>query len=80
MAFGLDNSRVIVTIDKDFGELAVLHGQPHRGIVRLVDIPTARQGLAAVEALIHHGGELLAGAIVTVEPTRIRIRSMPPPV
>lgn len=29
-------SRVLVTIDKDFGELAVVHGRPHVGIVRLV--------------------------------------------
>ncbi len=29
--------RVLVTLDKDFGELAVVRGLPHCGIVRLVD-------------------------------------------
>ena len=24
--------RILVTLDKDFGELAVLHGRPHSGI------------------------------------------------
>jgi predicted nuclease of predicted toxin-antitoxin system len=26
-----------VTLDKDFGELAVVYGHPHAGIIRLVD-------------------------------------------
>lgn len=29
--------RVLVSLDKDFGELAVVRGQPHAGIVRLVN-------------------------------------------
>ena len=28
--------RVLVTLDKDFGELAIVHEQPHGGIVRIV--------------------------------------------
>lgn len=75
LAYGLQNTRTVVTIDKDFGELAVLHKQPHCGIIRLVDVPTSRQGSVTAEALANHGDELLAGAIVTIEPTRIRIRS-----
>ncbi|MCC6319843.1 MAG: DUF5615 family PIN-like protein [Phycisphaerales bacterium] len=75
LAFGLANTRTVVTIDKDFGELAVLHKQPHCEIIRLVDIPTAQQGGAAAEALANHGTELLGGAIVTVERSRVRIRS-----
>ena len=31
-----DNAQVVLTLDKDFGELAVVRGQPHAGIVRLV--------------------------------------------
>ena len=31
-----EESRVLVTIDKDFGELAIVRGQAHSGIVRLV--------------------------------------------
>ncbi len=33
----LADRRVLVTLDKDFGELAVLHQRPHAGIVRLVN-------------------------------------------
>ena len=28
--------RVLVTLDKDFGELAIVHERPHSGIIRLV--------------------------------------------
>lgn len=35
-----DQGRILVTLDKDFGELAVVRGQPHAGIVRLVNLST----------------------------------------
>ena len=51
------DGRVFVTIDKDFGELAIVRSMAHAGIIRLVGF-SAR----------------LQGAIVTVEPGRVRIR------
>lgn len=30
------DARILVTLDKDFGELAIVRGSPHAGIVRLV--------------------------------------------
>ncbi len=35
--------RVLVTLDKDFGELTVVRGVPHCGIIRLVDVAASRQ-------------------------------------
>lgn len=35
--------RVLVTLDKDFGTLAILHHQPHCGIVRLVGVNSTQQ-------------------------------------
>jgi predicted nuclease of predicted toxin-antitoxin system len=67
-------SQVIVTIDKDFGELAVVHRLPHRGIVRLVGFGAERHGAIAAEVLAKYAAELTAGAIVTVEPGRVRVR------
>jgi len=66
--------RVLVTLDKDFGELAVVRGQPHTGIIRLVEIPARRQGPACAAALERYGDVLARGAIVTVEPGRVRVR------
>lgn len=66
--------RIIVTIDKDFGELAVLYNFPHYGIIRLVDCPARKQGRLCVKILDQYKEELFQGAIITAEPTRIRIR------
>jgi predicted nuclease of predicted toxin-antitoxin system len=68
------DARVVVTLDKDFGTLAVGLGREHSGIVRLVDIPIKHQAPRCLEVLRDHGEELLRGAIITVEPTRTRIR------
>lgn len=65
---------VLVTLDKDFGELAIVQAQPHAGIVRLVEIPARRQGFVCAVALERYGTMLARGAIVTVEPGRVRIR------
>lgn len=66
--------RVLVTLDKDFGALAVQQGKPHSGIVRLVNLATREQAAVCVLVLADHGDELIAGAIVTAERTRLRIR------
>ncbi len=66
--------RVLVTLDKDFGELAILKGQPHAGIVRLVGIRALEQGRTTVEVLTAHGADLLRGALIVVEPDRVRVR------
>jgi predicted nuclease of predicted toxin-antitoxin system len=66
--------RVLVTIDKDFGGLAVLQGLPHAGMIRLDRIPARQQASACLRAIDEHASDLEAGAIVTVERGRIRIR------
>ena len=69
------NRQVIVTLDKDFGELVVAFGREHAGIVRLVDISHLEQGTLSAELLASYGSELAGGAIVTREPGRVRVRS-----
>ncbi len=65
---------VLVTIDKDFGELAVVRRLPHAGIIRIVGFAARAQGPACVAALARYGDELAAGALVTVERQRVRVR------
>ncbi|MCI0433922.1 MAG: DUF5615 family PIN-like protein [Gemmatimonadetes bacterium] len=69
------DSRVLVTLDKDFGELAVVRGLPHAGIIRLVKIPARRQGPVCAVIVERYGALLAQGAIVTVEPGRVRVRA-----
>jgi predicted nuclease of predicted toxin-antitoxin system len=66
--------RVLITLDKDFGELAIVRRLPHCGIVRLVNIRAQQQAAICEQVLRLHGSELAAGAIVTVEAGRVRIR------
>ena len=63
-----------MTLDKDFGELVIVHGQQHSGIIRLVNWPVREQASTCLTVLNRYGTELQAGAIVTVEPGRVRIR------
>jgi predicted nuclease of predicted toxin-antitoxin system len=70
-----DESRVLVTLDKDFGKLAIVRGREHSGIVRLVALSTTQQAEMCVAVLAKYGPELEAGAIVTVEAGRVRVRS-----
>lgn len=74
LAYAAATGAVLVTIDKDFGELAVVRGLPHAGIIRVVGFAARDQGPVCVSALARYGEELQAGALVTVEHARIRIR------
>jgi len=66
--------RALITLVKDFGELGVLRGLTHSGLVRLVNFRAAEQGLVCLQILTKHASELTQGAIITAEPGRIRIR------
>lgn len=68
-------NRVLVTLDKDFGELAVVKGMPHSGIIRIVDHQAKEQGSVCVHILQKYGKELDEKAIITVTKNRIRVRS-----
>ena len=48
-------NRVLITVDKDFGELIYLHGTPHAGLVRLPDVRMP-QRIALIEEIINHHG------------------------
>ena len=69
-----DDQRVVVTADKDFGELAVLRGLPHSGILRIVGFSARKQGPVCADVLARYEAELLRSALVTAAPGRVRIR------
>jgi len=74
LARAAEEARILVTIDKDFGELAVVRGMVHAGMIRLVGFRAADQGAAVVRLLERYRSELEAGAILTAEPWRVRVR------
>ena len=67
--------RVLVTEDKDFGELVFSLRLPHPCILRF-DGLTATDEAAAIRDLIErHGAAMQRGAIIVVTGNRVRIRS-----
>lgn len=68
------DSRVLATIDKDFGELVIVRGMLHVGLIRLVGFRSRDQGPALVNLLAAYEAELASGAILTAEPWRVRVR------
>jgi predicted nuclease of predicted toxin-antitoxin system len=74
LAFALHDDRVLVTEDRDFGELVFVRRLPHGPIVRLVDLTVDEQVRGMGELLEHHAAELIGGVVVTVTRGRIRIR------
>ena len=45
---------VLITADKDFGELVFVFGLPHPTIIRLVDIPAKKQGEILLKLIETH--------------------------
>lgn len=66
--------RILITLDKDFGELAIFRRQPHCGIIRLVGFSGRRQAGACLIVLQRYASDLSHFALITVEQGRVRIR------
>ena len=67
--------RVLITEDKDFGELVFLRRLPHPCIVRLVGLAAEEKADAVRDLIEHHAAAMHEGAIIVVTATRVRIRS-----
>lgn len=68
------DSRVLATIDKDFGELVIAKGMKHFGLIRLVGFRARDQGPSLINLLQTYEAELANAAILTAEPWRVRVR------
>lgn len=75
LAVANHEGRVLVTKDKDFGELVFVLRQPHPCIVRLVDMPVADTIIAMRELIERHADAMQRGDLIVVTPTRVRVRS-----
>ena len=69
-----EQDRILVTADKDFGELAVVFSARHKGIVRLSGIAATRHASNLVGLLDAYATSLARGALITIEPQRVRVR------
>jgi len=68
------DARIIITNDKDFGELAFRDHRAHAGIVLLrLEDETSASKIRVVERLLEHHAEALPGAFVVVTERSIRV-------
>jgi len=74
LAVALREARVLVTEDKDFGELVFGRRLPHPTIVRLIEMKIDDQVTAMRELLTHYATALEAGALLVVTRDWVRVR------
>lgn len=74
LALALEDERILVTEDRDFGELIFVRKQPHGAIVRMVELTVDEQIRGMAELLEKRATELTGAVIVTMTRGRIRIR------
>ena len=74
LALATDEQRIIITEDKDFGELVFVRRLPHPCIVRLVEMPVAEKVAAMRELIESHPDAMHEKVLIVVTRNRIRIR------
>jgi len=67
--------RVLVTEDKDFGELVFALRLPHPCIVRLDGLTAAEAAVAMRNLIQREGAAMRTGAVIVVTRSHVRIRS-----
>lgn len=73
LEWAVEERRVLVTMDKDFGEFIFIGGASHCGLVRLPDVPAERRIALMERVLAEYAEELAAQSVITVRGERIRI-------
>ncbi len=79
MAYAKATDSVVLTHDLDFGAmLAATHGEkPSVAQIRAEDVSPDAIGLQVITALRQMATELEAGALLTIDPNRTRLRVLP---
>jgi|SRR4051812_25979027 predicted nuclease of predicted toxin-antitoxin system len=79
MQLAVAESRMVVTFDLDFSRILALQqlAAPSVIVFRLERYSTGQVNQILIDALAKFEAELLAGAIVVIDPSRIRVRRLP---
>ena len=73
LEWAAQESRILITIDTDFGQLVFLNHQSHSGLIRLPDVPSSERVAILKDLIQRFVRELEAQAIITVRGGKIRI-------
>ena len=74
LSLALEEERVLITEDKDFGELVFVRRLPHPCIIRFTDMPVAEKVEAMRDLLERQVDAMREGSIIVVTRSRVRIR------
>ena len=74
LALAVQEQRVLITKDKDFGELVFVRRLPHPCIIRFVDMSVADKVAAMRDLIDYHAGSMRDGSLIVVTRSRVRIR------
>ncbi len=73
LEWAAQESRILITIDTDFGQLVFLERQSHCGLIRLPDVSSSERVAIIKDLIARFQEELEARAIITVRGGKIRI-------
>ena len=74
LALAFEEERVLITEDKDFGELVFVRRLPHPCIIRFTDMPVAEKVEAMRDLIESQADAMREGSIIVVTRSRVRIR------
>ena len=74
LALAMEERRILVTEDKDFGELVFVRRLPHPCIIRFVEMTVAEKVTAMKELIEQRADAMNEGALIVVTQRRVRIR------
>ena len=77
LEWAASESRILITIDTDFGQLVFLENVPHRGLIRLPDVTALERVRIIEDILTRFAPQLEDAAINTVRGGRVRISKAP---
>ena len=75
LALAYEEQRVLVTEDKDFGELVFVRRLPHPCIVRFVEMRVVEKVAAMHDLIERHADAMHEGALIVVTRGLVRLRS-----
>ena len=78
LALAHEEQRILVTEDKDFGDLVFVRRLPHPCIVRFTEMPVADKAAALRWLIEHHPDALNEETLIVVTKNRVRIRFREP--
>jgi predicted nuclease of predicted toxin-antitoxin system len=73
LEWAVQESRILITLDTDFGQLVFLKRHSHSGLIRLPDVSSSERVAITNDLIERFERELESHAIITVRGGKIRI-------